>query len=253
MTGTAPANAAAFLPKLVFEDHFDGRALNPALWLPAYLPHWTSPGRAGASYEMGDSVLRLTIGADQPAWSPDREGDLRVSNVQTGHWSGPLGSELGQHRHQDGLTVQTYLPPRRLFTPTYGQLEMRARARLVPGTLAALWLIGYEDEPQRSGEITVMEVFAEDVGPQTFGLGQGIKAIRDPALDTEFHKTVVEGRLDDWHDYGMDWGPRGVRLFCDGRCLFQSDQSPDYPMQLMLTFTIFGASPSPARPGSRLT
>ena len=79
---------------LEFEDAFTSKRLDPAHWIPHCLPHWTSPERSRARYDFVDGALRLRIDADQPAW---READsgLRVSNLQTGSWSGVLGSTLG--------------------------------------------------------------------------------------------------------------------------------------------------------------
>ena len=101
---------------LEFEDAFTSKRLDTAHWIPHYLPHWTSPERSRARYDFVDGALRLRIDADQPAW---READsgLRVSNLQTGSWSGVLGSTLGQHRHVEELRVVSPQLDRRLYTP----------------------------------------------------------------------------------------------------------------------------------------
>src|SRR5687767_15640477 len=44
--------------------------------------------------------------------------------------------------------VQTY-------TPQYGYFELRARGVNTSANHAALWMIGYEDSPERSGEIAI--------------------------------------------------------------------------------------------------
>ena len=43
--------------------------------------------------------------------------------------------------------------PLRTYTPQYGYFEIRARAVANPLNHVALWMIGYEDAPERSGEI----------------------------------------------------------------------------------------------------
>jgi hypothetical protein len=58
------------------------------------MPHWTTPERSAARYELVDGLLRLRIEVDQPAWR-DADGGLRVSNLQSGSWSGPLHSPRG--------------------------------------------------------------------------------------------------------------------------------------------------------------
>jgi len=50
--------------------------------------------------------LELIIDAVTEPWAPDLDGDLRVSHVQTGQFSGPLGSGVGQHRFRPGLVVR---------------------------------------------------------------------------------------------------------------------------------------------------
>ncbi len=218
----------------MFEDRFDSAELDRSKWLPAYLPHWTTLEAAKARYTLGSGFLRLLIEDDQPAWLPDLEGELKVSNLQTGHSSGPLGSPHGQHRSREGLVVRTELPETRLFVPTYCQLEMRARVRLNPWNLAGLWLIGFEDRPERSGEITVFEAFGHNVTSTVARIGRGIKAINDTNLTDELDEGALTLAIEDWHDYAMDWSPSGVAFYVDDRLVTRTAQSPDYPMQLML-------------------
>ena len=113
--------------QVVFEEDFTGPALAADRWITHYLPHWSTPERSAARYDLDVGVLRLRIDADQPPWLP--EGDqLRVSNIQTGSFSGPVGSERGTHRHRPDLPVRTAQPTRRLYTPSTGLVEARLRA-----------------------------------------------------------------------------------------------------------------------------
>ena len=57
------------------------------------------------------------------------------------------------------------------WTPQYGRLEMRARMDLSPRSMAAWWLVGLEDQPDRCGELCVFEVFGDTVTPGTPQLG----------------------------------------------------------------------------------
>ena len=219
---------------VLFEDHFDSPALDEARWLPAYLPHWSSLEASRPAYEISGSVLTLTIEDTQRPWLPEFDGAVRVSNLQTGHFAGRPGSNVGQHRFREGLRVREHVPETRLFVDRYFRLEMLARARLGPTHLAALWLIGFEDSPERSGEITVMEVFGKDSDETGTVLGHGIKRINDPNLTDEFAAPWLPFDVADWHLYAIDWRPDCVEFSLDGRVLTRSSQSPDYPMQLML-------------------
>jgi hypothetical protein len=93
-------------PKLLFADDFDEPFLNLENWFPYYLPHWSSQERTRARYQIQDSYLRLSVDNDQQPWCPEFDGDVKVSNLQTGHWSGPAGSPQGQHRFRSGLVVR---------------------------------------------------------------------------------------------------------------------------------------------------
>lgn len=195
--------------ELLFADDFDQPSLNLENWFPYYLPHWSSQDRTKARYQIQDSYLRLSIEHDQQPWCPEFDGDVKVSNLQTGHWSGPIGSSQGQHRFRPDLVVREASPERRLFLPRYCRLEMRARARLNPWNLAALWLIGFEDAPEFSGEITIFEVFGHGADRDGVKVGRGIKKIHDPKLTNELDDGRLSITVSDWHIYGMNWTPRG--------------------------------------------
>ena len=219
---------------LNFEDDFDGAELDADKWIPHYLAHWSSREAASARYTIKDSILTLRVDPDQAPWCPEFDGKVRVSSLQTGQFSGTAGSSIGQHRFAPGLVVREEQPERRLYTPTHGYVELRARAELGPSHLAALWMIGFEDQPDDSGEITVMEIFGRNVTPEGTRLGHGIKRVNDPRLKQAFFEPLLPFDPADWHVYGADWRPDGVDFYLDGQRIGRVDQSPAYPMQLML-------------------
>ena len=144
-----------------FRDDFDG-ALDTAVWIPHYLPQWSSRAASAATYETGGSELHLTIPAAQGIWCEgDHEPPLRVSGVQSGVHSGPAGSTIGQQPFRDGQTVREAQATQWGWTPAAGTLEVRARMDLSPRSMASVWMVGLEDEPDRCGEICVFEVFGD--------------------------------------------------------------------------------------------
>jgi len=197
---------------LVFEDTFDGDVLDDTRWFPYYLPQWSSRAASAARYRMGDGFLRLVIEADQRPWCPEWDGDVIVSSIQTGVFAGPVGSAVGQQRFKPGLVVREEQPPRRLYTPRYGLFELRARAIDDPDCMVALWLIGYD------------------------------KAIRD-----DFEAVPVPVDVREFHVYAAEWTPDRVAFFVDGRLVRTVDQSPDYPLQVMLSVYRFPGGGDPGR------
>jgi Glycosyl hydrolases family 16 len=228
--------------ELEFEDTFDGDTLDRSRWLPYYLPHWSSRERSAARYELGGGVLTLQIEADQQAWCPELDGDVRVSSLQTGAFAGPLGSVIGQHRFNPAAVVREEQPNLRLYTPQYGRIELRARVADDRDSMAALWMIGYEDEPRRSAEICVCEIFGRDVAADHVAVGVGVHPFGDPGIVDDFSRETVLIDAREFHLYAAEWTAHGVEFSVDGDRIKTVDQSPDYPMQLMLGIYDFSAT-----------
>jgi hypothetical protein len=228
---------------LEFEAEFRGDALDENHWLPFYLPQWTSRERSRARYRIGADRLELRIERDQLPWSPGLTGALRVSNLQTGVFSGPVGSRVGQHRFASDLVVAEHQSERRLYLPHHGLIEARVAATGDPRSMVALWLIGFEDEPQRSAEICVFEIFGNEVGERSSLVGMGVHPFGDPAITDEFRKVPVAVDSRDFHTYSALWSRTGVRFFVDDEPVASVGQSPDYPMQLMLDIYEFEPDP----------
>ena len=220
--------------ELEFEDTFDGPILDERRWVPCYLPQWSSRERAAARYEVGGGRLGLLIEADQEPWAPDLDGEVRVSSLQTGVFAGPVGSKVGQHRFSPDAVVREARRNVRLYTPQYGLVELRARVSDDPLTMSALWMIGYEDEPRRSAEICVCEIFGRDVRPDAAAIGMGVHPFGDPAIVDDFSVETVPIDAREFHVYAADWTPDRITFSIDRRPVKVVEQSPAYPMQLML-------------------
>jgi Glycosyl hydrolases family 16 len=225
--------------ELEFEDTFEGDGLDRGRWLPSYLPHWSNRARAAARYGLRDGLLRLRIDAGQQPWCPEFDGEVRVSSLQTGSYAGPVGSAVGQHRFNPAAVVREAQPELRLYTPQYGRIELRARFDDDPHAMAALWLIGYEDEPERSAEICVCEIFGRDVEADRAVVGMGVHPFGDPRIVDDFSKVSVPIDAREFHVYAAEWTPTDVAFFVDWDGVKTVEQSPAYPMQLMLSLYDF--------------
>ena len=181
-------------------DHFE--RLDTEVWLPHYLPHWSSRAESAATYTVEDSELRLTIPVEQGLWcAGDHEPPLRVSGVQSGVLDGQLP-------FRDDLVVREHQETHWGWTPHYGRIEIRARMDLSPRSMASLWMSGLEDEPDHCGEICVFEIF----GDAPRNVGCGIKHFRDPALTWEFDAPELDIDVAEHHVYAADWQPGPGRL-----------------------------------------
>ena len=133
-------------------DDFDGRDLDTSVWLPHYLPMWSSREATRASYRLEDSCLVLDIPPDHGLWLPE-DHPLRCGSPACRAATGPGRSaaprpaagvrRTGGPRGAAGVRRP---PPGRAV-----DLEIRCRMTLSPRSMAALWLCGFEDEPERCG------------------------------------------------------------------------------------------------------
>jgi glycosyl hydrolase family 16 len=222
------------------DERFDSGRLDEDVWTAAYLPAWSSRREAAARYALDGGGLRLTIPPDQPLWCPDlHDGPLRVSAVQSGNWSGPVGSTQGQQPFREGLVVREAQPARWGFTPHFGLVEVQCRATLTERSMFSVWMIGLEDEPDRCGEICLVEVFGDTLttgprGEPVAALGCGIHAFRDPRLAEEFSADPYPIDIGVDHRYAVDWRPGRVEFRVDDAPVKVLRQAPDYPMQLII-------------------
>jgi Glycosyl hydrolases family 16 len=235
-----------------FSEDFGGADLDPAVWVSSYLPQWSSRAASAASYELAGGALRLTIPPGQGVWcAGDHEPPIRVSGIQSGVFSGPAGSRIGQQPFGDASVVREAQHTFWGWTPRYGRLEVRARMELSPRSMASVWLAGLEDRPERCGEICVFEVFgdalATDGGRPTAAVGCGIKPFRDPALTDDFEAPRAALDVSAFHEYAADWTAGGVVFSIDGEPTRTVEQAPDYPVQMMVAVFDFPAHPEAGR------
>ena len=164
--------------------------------------------------------------------------DLRVSAVQSGNWSGPVGSTRGQQPFRPGLVVAEAQPTQWGFTPHYGHIEVTCRGQSQP-TLHVLGVDGRPGGPTRAlRRICLVEIFGHSVLVGTDGvrwwpwvvafIGSATSSCRGV-----LRRPVSAGRQY-LHRYAVDWQPGGVDFFVDDVRTMSVGQAPDYPIQLII-------------------
>jgi hypothetical protein len=221
-----------------FVDDFDGPELDLSVWSPYYLPQWSSRAETAATYELKDSCLRLSIPPDQGLWcADDHTPPLRVSGIQSGNFSGPVGSTIGQQPYREGLLVREEQEPFWGWTPDSG---------VSPRSMVALWLVGLEDRPKRCAEICVTEMFGNAVRKDSAAVGMGLHSFRDPSVPEDFEAVRLPIDIEEFHSYSVQWSPDRAEFFVDGDLVRTCPSPPSYPMQLMLAVFDFPDWPGPA-------
>jgi len=224
-------------------QEFDGPALDEDVWLPSYLPAWSSRRAATATYSLDGSGLRLHLPPGTGAWCPETHAPpLRVSGIQSGNFSGPVGSTVGQQPFRDGLPVSEEQPRFEGHLQDGGRLEIRCRMLLSPRSMAAFWLVGLEDEPERCGEICVTEVFGRAVEPgRSAEVGMGLHAFRDPGLTEDFEAPRLAIDVAEPHRYAVAWDRELAVFSVDDQEVRRCPRPPAYPLQMMLAVFDFPA------------
>jgi hypothetical protein len=222
--------------RLAFEDNFDVRELDREVWLPHYLPAWSSRADSAATYAIHDSCLHLTIPPSQGLWcAGDHKPPLRVSGIQSGNFSGPIGSTIGQQPYREGLTVREQQEAFWGWTPDQGYIEIRARGIVSRRSMVAFWLAGIEDQPQRSAEICIGEMFGDAVIPgESTAVGLGFHAFRDPSVTEDFEAVRLAIDVAEFHTYAVDWTANRVDFLVDGEQIRTCPDPPAYPTQVMV-------------------
>ncbi|HWO52510.1 MAG TPA: glycoside hydrolase family 16 protein [Ornithinibacter sp.] len=222
----------------VLEERFDTSTLDDGVWLPHYLPAWSSRALSRASFGLGGG-LRLNVPVDHPLWcSGEHFPPLRVSGLQSGSWSGPAGSTRGQQRFLEGQVVREEQPRFEGWLMSSGRVDIRARMTLSARSMAALWMSGFEDDPgqEQCGELCVFEIFGSSVhrDPPSAEVGVGIKPFRDPGLADDFAAPRLSIDVSQPHHFAVRWDAREAEFTVDDEIVRICPRPPTYPLQLML-------------------
>jgi hypothetical protein len=99
---------------------------------------------------------------------------------------------------------------------------------------ARLRLSGFEETPEQSGEICLVEVFGRDLEPgRSAEVGMGLKKFRDPDLVHDFAAPRIAIDVSEWHEYAVRWDAAEAVFTVDGERVRACAGPPTYPMQVM--------------------
>ena len=118
--------------------------------------------------------------------------------------------------------------------PQYGYFEIRAKAIAAKNNVVAFWMIGFEDTPNRSGEICIMEVKGTNIRNGIATNGYGVHPFGDPDLVDEFYEDEFEIDATKFNIYAAEWQPDRIDFFINNEKVRTIEQSPKYEMQFML-------------------
>jgi hypothetical protein len=221
--------------KLIFNEDFNTSKLNLKNWIPYYLPQWSSREKSKPNYEISKGQLSLQITKNQEPWCPEFNGQVKCSSIQTGVFSGKLGSAIGQHKFfNPECVVREEQKMEQKYVPQYGYFEIRAKFKATKSNVIALWMIGFEDTPEKSAEICIMEIKGWNIKKDKAKIGMGIHKFNDPELEEDFSEDEHRIDVTQFHIYAAEWTKEKIIFLIDNVKVKEINQSPNYPMQLML-------------------
>lgn len=226
---------------MVFQEEFNDAVLNPSKFSDSYMPHWTSQEQSLAHYDVTNGILSLRIDKDTqgPWWAFD---DVqKISSIQT-------GMRDGLHNFWDTCTITDHHRAVRNFETRYGYFELRARVPDDSGLHSAWWMIGTETKSDETAEADIFEICGPDINTDQSRVRVSVHPWNDAGLSEQsldYYPACDVSQ--DFHVYGFEWQPEGMKFYFDGNLVKETSQSPDYKM---ITFLGIYENDSPLRSGT---
>ncbi len=177
---------------LVFEDDFDGPALDRTRWnVELHEPGWVN----GELQRYVDSPDNIAL----------EDGKMLIRPVKTVHEDGRVSYTSGristQHKHDF----------------TYGLFEARLKVPRGKGYLPAFWLMTTDEDRHgqwpECGEIDIMEIMGDRTGTNYGTIHYGL-----PHEQNRGTVTLARGDFaEEFHRFALLWEPGLLRWYVDGR------------------------------------
>lgn len=193
--------------KLVWNDEFDGDAIDPAKWdydigngFFDYKSHQWIDG-------WGNEELQYYTREPENVFVKNSHLTIRAVKESL-HGCGYTSARL-KSRKRDGTA---------LFTKLYGRFEIRARVPWGKGLWPALWMLPQDDKYggwAASGEIDLMEIVGEKPHQVLNSIHYG-STFPKRSLHTHVYPLPGGSLVSDWHVYAVEWEPGEIRFYVDG-------------------------------------
>lgn len=184
---------------LVFEDHFDGPALDRAHWnVELHEPGWVNEELQ--RYVDTPDVIRL------------ENSRILIRPIKT---VGPDGA---------AAYASGRISTRHKHDFTYGLFEARLKVPRGKGFLPAFWLMTADEERYGRwpvcGEIDIMEIWGSRPQKNYATIHYGL-----PHAQSQGTATLLEGDFaEEFHVFALEWLPGALRWYLDGRLYFEATQ-----------------------------
>jgi beta-glucanase (GH16 family) len=216
---------------VLLDENFDGNSLDTRVWNTCHW--WGDEGCTISSNDelewyrpeqvsVSDGVLRLTADQISTRGSDGKDYEYRSGMVTTG----PVDSD-------DDVGKVSW---------TYGTVEVRLRVPAGRGLWPAVWMLPLDHESRP--EIDILEVIGQDPGRMLMHFHPTDREDDSPDKD---YRLTGKDLAEDWHTVRLDWQPKRLTWFLDGKQVWHltGSQIPDEPMYLVLNLAVGGVYPGP--------
>jgi hypothetical protein len=209
------------------DDEFNGPGLDPNTWSPYYFKSLAPVETSAADYVFRDGALVLKVEEDMPLYREDWPG----------FWCSSIQTFDKDYLHVGGNAFDHHEPMFDGYTTRYGYFEIRTKLPSGSGGHIAWWMIGCEDSPSEDAEIDIIE----NGFPGTQNSYSHIIPWEDPEIYYEtFRQPYGFDVADEWHIFGFDWRPNGMKFYLDNDLLWETTQSIGYRMLTFLSIYVAG-------------
>lgn len=206
--------------KLVWEENFNGKALNESIW----------------NYELGDGCPNIC------GWGNNEKQVYTKTNHELEN-----GNLIIKATKKGSLYTSTRITTATKKEFQYGRIEARAKLPLGKGLWPAFWMLGSNIKTvgwPKCGEIDILEYVGKE--PHTVFTSMHTQSSHGNTINTK--KTIIPNIEDGFHVYAMDWNSDKIDFFVDEQLVYSyqpqiknQDTWPyDQPFYIILNLAIGG-------------